>query len=184
MAPMCRRSSQFVESRQTVGFTLIEILVALVVVSVGVTILIQLFSSSLALAQSSRNQAVAASLAEEQMQALLRNPGAYEWGLETAAPDKLVKVSVRGKPADAYPVDPPSVLPVERTASAREENLYSRFSWKAFAKLPAADAPYVEVTVTIQWTEAGRDRLFALTSNISRPAIAAAVTAARAEGST
>ena len=186
MVHMCRRSS---------GFTLVEILIALVVVSMGITILVSLFTSSLSLAQSSRNQRVAASLAEEEMRALQQNPGAYEWGLESVAPGQFAKVEAQGKPADGYPVEPPSVLPAERAASARESNLYDGFSWKAFAKLPVVDAPYVEVTVTIQWTESGRERLFALTSSISRasvtrgappplPGASGAATPARAEGST
>ena len=175
MVHMCRRSS---------GFTLVEILVSLVVVSMGITILVSLFSSSLGLSQSSRNECVAASLAEEEMRALLQDPGAYEWGLDSAAPGQFAKIEARGKPADNYPIDPPSVLPAERSANNRETNLYDKFSWKAFAKLPAADAPYVEVTVTIQWTESGRDRLFALTSGIPSASIKAAATPARAEGST
>ena len=166
------------------GFTLVEILVALTVVSVGITVIVSGYTSALALAQSSRNQAVAAALAEEQMQTLLRDPSAYDWGLQNAAPNQRVPVNLRGKPWDSYPVEPPATLPVDRAANSREEVLYGRFSWKAFASLPAADATRVEVTMVVQWTESGRERAFALTSMIARSAITAAQTAVRAEGST
>ena len=166
---MCRRSS---------GFTLVEILVALAVVSIGITVLVAGFSSGLAMAKAGRNQTVAASLAEEQMQAILHNPSGYEWGLEKAKPKQLVKISVKGRTEEAYYVKPPAVLPVERSASAREENLYSQFTWNAYAKLSDADAAYVEVTIAVRWMESGRERVFALTSNMSRAAVTP-----RAEGS-
>lgn len=166
------------------GFTLLEILVALTVVSVGVTVIVSGYTSALALAQSSRNQAVAVALAEERMQALSQDPAAYDWGLQNAAPNQRVHVNLRGKPSDSYPVEPPATLPVDRAANSREEVLYGRFSWKAFASLPSADATRVEVTVAIQWTESGRERVYALTSMIARSAIAAAQAAVRAEGST
>jgi prepilin-type N-terminal cleavage/methylation domain-containing protein len=162
LAPMNRCSS---------GFTLVEILVALAVVSVGVTVLLSGFTCGLDIAQASRNQAVASSLAEEQMQILAQNPGAYEWALDKAAPGQLLKVRPKGK-SDAFnSVTPPSTLPVDRKASAREENLYNRFTWTAFAKLSAPDAPYVEVTIAINWSEYGHNRVFSLTSSIPRQSI-------------
>ena len=163
------------------GFTLIEILVALAVLSVGVTIFVSLFSSSLALSQSSRNQTVAASLAEEQVQLLLHRPAQYDWHLETAKPGELVEVTVPNASERYHPCDPPSVLPVEPSASMREQNLYDGFTWQAFRKTPSADAGYMEVTVVVRWIEAGRPRLFALTSAVPRSLITGA---ARAEGST
>jgi hypothetical protein len=160
---------------------LIEILVALAVLSVGVTIFISLFSSSLALSQSSRNQTVAASLAEEQIQFLLHHPAQYDWHLETAKPGELIEVTIPGATEKHHPCDPPGVLPVEPSASMREQNLYDAFTWQAFRQAPSADAAYMEVTVVVRWVEAGRPRLFALTSAVPRSLITGA---ARAEGST
>lgn len=177
MVHVCRRSAY------NPGFTLVEILVALVVLSVGITIFISLFSSSLALAQSGRNQTVAAALAEEQLQTLLHSPQQYNWNLQGAAPGQLVEVTLHNEPAN--PVRhfaPPSILPVDKKAATRVQNLYEAFSWQVFAKLPDKDAGYVEVTVAVRWAEEGKPRVVALTSAVPRSLVAPSASPTGAEG--
>lgn len=171
------------------GFTLIEILVALAVVTTAATIFISLFGSSLTLSRFNRSQIVAASLAEEQLSAILRNSGDYIWKLDGAEPGQLVEVvAADGEgPAAASPAGsrgfnaaaPPSgrpfdslvVVPVEPAASDREENFYGKFRWQAYAALPQPNANHVDVTVVVRWKDAGREKSVALTSSAPRFAL-------------
>ena len=184
---------------RTGGFTLIEILVALAVTSVAITIFVQCFSFSLALARSGRNENIAAALAEEHLQALLRSPERYDWHADHAAPGQLVEVTMAGevqqkaasgqppnpKQADVIrPCMPPEVLPVNPRASSREEAMYRAFSWQAFQKVSGPDASHVEITVVVRWMDAGRSQLFALTSLAPRLLLTRGAARARTEGST
>ncbi len=148
------------------GFTLVEILVAVAVLGIGATVFVASFSFSLALANSSRNRAVAATLAEEHLYSLAHNPGQYSWPLQPAAPGTLVEVTPALERATA-----PASLPVMPAARAREENLYQSFSSKAYAMLPKADANHLEVTVAVSWKEAGRGQVFTLTSCVPRSSV-------------
>lgn len=163
------------------GFTLLEVLVAIIVMATGITFFVQLYTSSAALAQSSRMQAVAAALAQEQLAALTQNPAGYDWRLPASG---LGEVTVKGKPtAQAQEIPIPTVLPAGKAASDREAHFYGRFAWQAYAKAPNADASYVETTVAIRWKDAGKNRLFALTTCVPRSLIASSVLPAGAEGS-
>ena len=164
------------------GFTLLEVLVAIVVMATGITFFITpLPHSSTALAQSSRHQAIAAALAQEQLAALRQNPAGYDWRLPA---DSLGEVTLKGKPVgERQEIPVPTVLPADKAAAARETNTYNLFAWQAFAKTPSPDAAYVEVTVAVRWKETGQERLVALTTCVPRSLIVASVIPAKAEGS-
>ena len=183
--PILRRSGGVSGNRRQFctrrGFTLIEVLVALAVVATAATILVSLFGSSLVLSRTNRSQLVAASLAEEQMESILRNSSKYVWNLDGAEPGQLVEV-VPAESAQAQPVstllaapatvgrpfDRLVVAPVEPASNAREENFYGKFRWQAYAALPQPNSKHVDVTVVVRWRDAGRDRLVAFTSSAPR----------------
>lgn len=147
------------------GFTLLEILVALAVLGVSVSLFTSLFIQTLALSDASRNESVAVSLAEERLESLLNDPGAYVWPGVDGSPGQLLEVAEKdGGKGPPYSVEPPPVTPLDPGASRREQNVYNRFSWQAYAKLPRTDAGYLEVTAVIRWSEAGRGKVFALTA--------------------
>ncbi len=150
------------------GFTLIEVLVALAVVGVAVTVFFSLFSSSIRFAETSRNESIAASLAEEQLVAVCQNPSSFNWGLKAAAPGQLVTVNASAAGSTAQ-----FTAPALAAISESEKNLYEQFSYKIFAKVPSAEAAYVEVIVAVEWTEAGRNRVFTLTSTVARSLVTA-----------
>lgn len=154
------------------GFTLVEILVALVVVSTGVTIFVSLFSSSLDLSQAARNQTVAASLAEEQILALTDMPERFDWHENAWEPGQLMEIGLRGEDyKDARRFDRPAALPAIPRAARSEENFYRKFLWRAYARLPKAEAKYVEVTVAVHWEEKARPKIMTLTTCIPRSVI-------------
>jgi len=162
------------------GFTLIEVLVALAVVATAATIFISLFGSSLVLSRLNRSRLVAASLAEEQLEDLLRNSSEYVWNLSGAEAGELVEVTPaktgNEAPADSQSVlgrafGPLEVVPVEPGASEREENFYGKFRWRAYAALPQPDAKHVNVTVVVRWRDSGGEKSLALTSSAPRYAL-------------
>jgi len=151
------------------GFTLVEILVALAVMSAATFIIVALYTNAMSLAEINRCRKVAASLAEERMADLVRNPGQYRWpDLQSAADGELIRV-VPGKPARMKP-DPPKAMPLDSRMYKREANFYDGFLCEAYVKAPAnaPEAGYVEVTVAVRWTREGRDYVFTLTSAMPR----------------
>lgn len=152
------------------GFTLLEVLVALGVVSIAAWILVSLFTSSLYFANSSRSHRVAAGLAEEQLDRLVRLPGDFVWpDAASLEPGKPVPLSLRGSEVAApYPMAAPAAQALDQRSGRREENFYGGFSWQPFVTLPSADAPYVEVIAVVRWSLEGKDYSLALTSAVPR----------------
>jgi hypothetical protein len=160
--------------------------VALAVISTAATILVSLFGSSLMLSRTNRSQLVAASLAQEQMESILRNSSNYVWSaLDGAQPGQLVEVTLadRGAARKPQPEKSPAgrqegpaghvfadlkATPVDPAANTREENFYKKFRWQAYAALPQADSKRVDVTVVVRWTDSGREKSVALTSSAPR----------------
>ncbi len=156
------------------GFTLIEILAALSIMGVATFLFISLFTSSLELAQASRNLKVAADLADSQLHDLAHNAGGYVWpDVEDVQGGELVRVRPEGTQSRAA-VPHPSAMPLDPAAHRRETNFYQKFSWDAYARLPRPQSPYVEVTVVVRWADRGRDRVFALASCMPRAVIGGA----------
>jgi prepilin-type N-terminal cleavage/methylation domain-containing protein len=134
--------------RENGAFTLLEVLVALAVSSVGISIFISLFSSSLMLAQTSRNQGVAANLAEEQLEQIAHNPAQYVWPLKDAGPGQLVELKPAAAGANETQALPlPGIMPPERDAATRQKSLFERFTWRAFAQAPEPGAAFVQFHV-------------------------------------
>ena len=160
------------------GFTLLEILVAIVVLATGITCFISLYLSSVGVADFSRNQAIAAQLAQEKLTELVNDPGAYIWEVPDsgrgtiALPSKAKDAAPEKGP---FPVGVPSILPVgSKHIGQHEKNLFDRFTWDAYTDVNNKDAGYAFLTVVIRWKEPGQDRVLPLTTCVARSRIAAA----------
>ncbi len=154
---------------RTKGFTLIELIVAIAVVSVAATVFMSLYTSSLTLARAAQNKTVAATLAEEQMNAILQHPDHFYWAIpeeENAAQFPIGNSTE--DPKVGNPVEAPTILPAEEWAKRQSERLYKQFRWQAYGRLPDPQASYYEVTVVIRWTEGGRAEALALTGSCPR----------------
>lgn len=168
------------------GFTLIEVLVALAVVGTAATIFISLFGSSLVLSRLNRSRVVASSLAEGQLEEILENSSDYVWNLAGGEAGELVElIPAKGAQGDSDSAGslgrsfgPLSVVPVDSSASKREEDFYAKFRWRAYAALPEPDAKHVNVTVVVRWRDSGRERSVALTSSAPRYALGSSPLAA------
>lgn len=152
------------------GFTLIEVLTALAVMGVAISIFFGLFAASLSLGKSSRAERVAAQLAEEYLTDVQANPGRYRWpDYADGQSGELLRVTLAGiEDAPVHQADPPTVMPTYRRAHDRERSFYHDFTWEAFARLPSEGANYVDLILVIRWLHEGHERLFALTTCMPR----------------
>jgi prepilin-type N-terminal cleavage/methylation domain-containing protein len=153
-------------SRAT-GFTLIEILVALAVLSVATTVILSLFSSSVSLGQRDRSQRAAYSLAEQHLSNVAINSTAYEWpDAETLSSGELIEIPASTD--DRVTSDLPTTLPTFPAANSREQNFHARFTSNLYVRA-AGVAGVCEVTAVVRWKQDGRDQSISLTTTIPTP---------------
>lgn len=156
-------------SSRNCGFTLLEILVALAVSGVAVALFISLFSATVSLAKTNQNEIVAASLAEEQLELLRRDPRQVIWTLN-APPGELASLEPAMQNVGQM-FSPPTVPPQNAT---QQKNLYSRFEWRAYARVPSPDDAHIELIMAVHWKEAGRLKSLVLSSAIPKRLVVAA----------
>ena len=156
------------------GFTLMEVVVAVAILGVAISIFVSLYSGSLSLAETGKSRSIAVVLAEGQLNAILDNPDAFRW--ESGEGQVDIRLGT-DDPAAGNAFSAPGALPPEARARDWQVNTYEEFRWQAFAN-PAESAPYHEVTLVVRWTEGGRNEVIALTSALENgrvPVLAAPV---------
>lgn len=124
-----------------------------------------MFAASMSLAQTGSSECVAASLAEEQLEVLRRDPSQVVWDLG-AAPGTLVELKAAA--GGSQTIAPPALAPSDPSAAKRESALHSRFAWRAYAKVPAPGEGHVELTVIITWLESGKEQSLSVTTAVPR----------------
>ncbi len=150
------------------GFTLIEVVVAIFVIGVAVSVGLSLYAASYSLARDSRLVRIAADLAAEQVQQIQTNPGQFTWPpLAPGQPQSLMPTT--GAEEEPQPFTPPSALPPEERSGRKALTEYEGFTWQAFASRPEGADTFAEVTVVVHWTFEGKPKQFALTTLVARP---------------
>ena len=167
---MKKKTSTTTVLRGRRGFTIVEMLVALVVVSIAGTITVQLFTMSYDLALTNADRSVGAELAHEQLSRILEQPGAFQWpNIENLEPGQLGEIN---PPEDGDRVfSSPSTRPKVQNTALRQDDFYLRYQWDAYCSVPSADSAYVEVTVVTRWLREQDRKSITLTSAIDRDAI-------------
>ncbi len=158
-------------ARQNAGYTLMEVIVALAVISAASFIVIGGFTRSKLLADRSVSTSIAAAFAEERLAALQQNPSAFVWPddakLADAAFSKIVpKDTDPAVPQQGIPV--PATLPSNANQKVREQILYAEFSSEIFVRLPKPDSLVYEVSVAVTWLEGGRKQVITLTTAVPK----------------
>ena len=87
------------------GFTLIEVVVALAILGVGLTVIIELFSGGLRLARASMEYTKAVNYARMKMEEMTVKPAVQEGTEEGEAEDKTFRWQVRVKKVDLLSID-------------------------------------------------------------------------------
>jgi prepilin-type N-terminal cleavage/methylation domain-containing protein len=170
---MYRRSVGRAGARQRRGFTLMETLVALTVVSVAVSVFVGLFGRSVDLGRLAHDRNIAAQAAQAQLALITGTPGLFLWKRDAVGADGTFPVKLaEDDPAKGNIITPPSAVPTDNASAKRTQNAYGEFRWRAFARLPKGKEFY-EVTVAVTWSHAGREQMLALTSAAPRAAVEA-----------
>ena len=152
------------------GFTLLELIVSLAVLGTAFWCFISMHNAGLGLAKDSRNQTVAASLADEKLGELLRQPNRFLWEIPSDE-TSLAHFAIREGQDDANVgnlFDLPTAMPTTRITYDKQTTVYDQFTWKAFGRRPSEESSYYEVTVSVFWNQAGKEKLLALTSSVPR----------------
>lgn len=152
------------------GFTLIELIVALSVLGVAFWSFISMHNAGLKLAKASRNQTIAASLADEKLGDLLRQPNRFLWEIpKDDTSDALFPIREAEDDAKVGNLfDLPTAMPSTKRTHDKQTAVYDQFKWKAYGRHPSEEATYYEVTLSVHWIQAGREKILALTSSVPR----------------
>lgn len=151
------------------GFTLVEVIVALTIISVALSVFIALFISAVRLAAESRDNTIASEVAEAYLSMLSTHPDAFHWQMDTCNEHGLFEITCEpNSPLSSSMSLQPTTVLATRNAQERIISLYNKFHCKAWGRLSSPDAASYEITVSVSWFTQGRQRLFALTSSIPR----------------
>ncbi len=159
--------------RRCVGFTLIELIVALTVLAAALAGLVALYGFSVHLADEARHKLLAAEVAEAQLAALLTAPDSFAWHVDNDATAwfPITELDVQLPFSGSSPQ--PDVKLIAPNVRSSNEAIYRRMYWQAWGRLPTTDASAYEITVAVGWQSRGRQRSLALTSSLARQAVPA-----------
>lgn len=148
-----------------------EMLVALAVLGVAVTVFISLYTSSLDLSRVAQNREVAASIADARLTEIVAAPANYKWMQGDAGEETRFPIQLTGEDPEAgNPVAAPAAMPPEPRAFNAQQALYEKFRWEAFGRLAKGGA-YYEVTVVVRYRERGREQLVTISSAVPAAAV-------------
>lgn len=152
------------------GFTLIELIVALAVISIAITALVQMFSLSLNLAQTSQNALLASNIAYEKLNYLKNCPEKFIWKISNATNKEEVFpiLTSEDEAKTGNIAEIPIIAPPDWASFRTYKNISQKFRWKAFGKLLPEDNDYYEVVVTVIYNEFGRTKYYTVNSIIPR----------------
>ncbi|HOK08691.1 MAG TPA: prepilin-type N-terminal cleavage/methylation domain-containing protein [Candidatus Hydrogenedens sp.] len=165
----CDKSIPFF-SKCLYGFSLIELIVALAVVSVAVTGLVQMFSISLNLSQRSQNIILANSIAQDKLYYLINNPQCFLWKISEAGKEGgyFPILTSNEEPKSGNPVEEPKITPPDWASFRKYKNANQKFRWKAYGKISNSNENCYEVIVIVIYKEGGRTRYYTETSIVPR----------------
>lgn len=159
------------DKRHERGFTLLEMLTALVVMGIAVSLFFQLFIGAVNLKDSSSKSQSATRVAEKRITEVRANPDAFEWPrYEEAEPGALLPLYPVGQSTHVSRAGQPIEQPTDRRASNRTATHYNDLTTEVYTSLPSADANHALIVVVVAWTVDGREETYSLTTTIPRSA--------------
>ncbi len=170
MAKINSNKNKILLYRTSKGFTLIELMVALAVVSIAITGLVQMFTLSLNLAQTSQNAILASNIAYEKLNYLKNCPEKFVWKIpENINSETIFPILTSEEEAKAGNVlEVPIIAPPDWASFRKYKNISQKFRWKAFGKLVGEEKESYEVVVTVMYIEFGRTKYYIANSVIPR----------------
>jgi len=156
--------------RSRAGFTLVEVVVALAVLSIATTVLISMLGRGVALGDHSRHRTAAANIGDSILAEIQARPNAYVWpSFEDLVSGELVEITPTG--ANPGTAGHQVSSPPGAKAAGNQDAFFGGFSWLAHGRRVGEDANHLELTVSLYWTEAGRGQSLALTTAYPRALI-------------
>lgn len=171
MAPTRAHSRRNPARTKQAGFTLPEVLAAIVILGMAGSFLVFGIALSLDMTNANRARTVGLEVAKSKLAELRLDPSAFDWPDFSGAGAGELQAISKSDGQTRFPVEPPVVTPIDEAALLREVNFYQGLTWEAHARLPEADAGYVEVTVAVKWEQNGRPGAVAVTSAMPRAAV-------------
>jgi len=157
-------------ARQRAGFTLIEVLAALVILSTATYILVSMFQASRAMARENQLRTIASSMAREHLVYVTQQPEQLDWPV--LRPGVLQPVPPKeSAPQDTLTNPRPSIMPAVRQADRVQRNLYGALQTSTYVLLPAANKTFVEVVAVTEYVHQGRTYTVTLTSALPRAVV-------------
>lgn len=156
--------------KSTRGFTLVEMVIALAVLTIATTILISMLGRGVALGEHSRHRTAAANIGDSILAEIQARPNAFIWpSFEDLASGELVEIT----PSEAKPgtLGHPVSAPLGAEQANHQREFFDGFRWLAHGRRPTENANHLEITVSVYWTEAGRAQSLALTTAYPRALI-------------
>jgi len=159
-------------SRPCAGFTLLEMLMGLAVISVASAVFLSFYISSVDMSRKAVSRTVASGLAQDQLEAMVQDPGRFFWDFEERQEDGLFPVRQEpGDPVVGNRFTLPAAMPLDQRAHRAQSSFYGRYRWLAFGRLAEPDATHYELSVLVHWVEAGRPDSLVLTASVPRFAV-------------
>lgn len=165
------------------GFTLVELIVAIAVISVASTIFISMYFGSVGIAKSARNHKAAMEAAREALALIQQSPGQFLWEFPEEPGNAWFPVLLAADPGQVNVVEPPNVSLSDPASLTLAKNFYDQFHWTASARYPLtpsvdpaeqaeegtppqffAEEGYLEVRVVVTWEEKGQAEQLSLVS--------------------
>lgn len=153
-------------NEQAAGFTLIEMLVALAVLSVATSVFITLFSECVALGNLDRSRQIGSAIAEQRLAEVAIDPSAYTWPSADTLASELVPLEFTGELSPQIP----ATLPTLSQMNDRERTFYGRFTSQLYVRKSDAAPGLCEVTAVVRWQNEGKDRSLSLVTLMAVPA--------------
>ena len=152
------------------GFTLIEIIVALAVLSVAITGLVQMFSLSLNLSQTSQNVILASSIAHDKLNYVLNCPDKFVFKIYgNLKPGEVFSILTSiDEPKAGNTIETPMIAPPDWASFRKYKNVSQKFHWKAFGKIPDNNPDCYEIIVAVIYNERGKTKYYMENSVIPR----------------
>ncbi len=157
-------------ARRRAGFTLVEVLAALAILSSATYIMVSMFQASRGMARENALRSIAGSVAREHLVSVTQQPEMLAWPDLRPGVLQEVMASEAASP-DVLGVPIPSTMPSVRSANRVQQNLYDAFSTNTYVLLPSANATFVEVISKAEYQHKGRTYAVAMTSALPRETV-------------
>jgi prepilin-type N-terminal cleavage/methylation domain-containing protein len=152
------------------GFTLLEVLVALGIAGIAVSILVTAFGGSYTLFRMNDHRTIALSQAQLQLSTMLREPALFAWpkldALNAGAKAPVtLKAAAEGK---EQRFAPPTLKTRIRHDRDDIDNLFRELSWEAFVEQKNPSDAHVALTVVLHWSDGGNMQSLLLTTAVPK----------------